>query len=89
MKFQEDLYAWSYLGCFDPTYLAIQLYLADETETAAKVIEEMQGELSTAELKLQVAEKTLAELPEGLKGGSAAENLGDATSSKGQALTPD
>ena len=89
MKFQEDLYAWSYLGCFDPPYLAIQLFLADETETAAKAIEEIQFERSIAELKLQVAEKTLKELPEGLRGGSAAEDLGDAASSKGQALTPD
>ena len=29
LELESDLYAWSYIGCFDANYIAIQLYLAD------------------------------------------------------------
>ena len=78
LKLEEDLYAWSYLGCFDANYLAIQLFLADWREEEEKRREEREGELKTAKLQLQIAEDALEGLPEGLRG--AAED--DAAASK-------
>ena len=80
MELANDLYAWSYLGCFDANYLAIQLFLADWKEGEEKRREEMEGELKTAQLQLQIAEDALEGLPEGLRG--ADEDLGDAAASK-------
>ena len=31
-ELDDDVYAWSYLGSFDPNYISIQLYLADFKE---------------------------------------------------------
>ena len=80
LELDSDMYAWSYLGCFDANYLAIQLFLADWKEGEEKRGEERVGELKTAKLQLQIAENALEGLPEGLRG--AAEDLGDTASSK-------
>ena len=51
-----DVYAWSYLGSYDPNYISIQLFLADSKEKKKDQIKEKEEDLKNAKQQLMVTE---------------------------------
>ena len=43
-----DVYAWSYLGSYDPNFISIQLFLADYKELEKDRIKEKEEDLKNA-----------------------------------------
>ena len=56
LELDNDLYAWSYLGSYDPNFISIQLFLADSVEKKKDLIKEKEEDLKNAQQQLMVTE---------------------------------